>query len=629
MFFVRFVRGSGTEDCGLMSDTNCTRPLRTGPFYRELFSLRAAEMISQVRRFCNAKTTLTRVFRFLEDPIETPIGRGMLRNAQLQAPEVSPVVSPQQSATELPRTTTDLPRSAPIPPQTAPIPPRAAAILPRTASIPPQIAADLLQTTTSPPRTAPTPPRIVRIPPRTAKSWFGDELTKPLLFGLRTWPLRFMEEEMDAASVLCSSGLGNSLVGGLNLEKLLRKMDYLGDMIVDVESVACIVEARGGVEMEHVVLAMKGGSHLCSCRTLQTLGLCCRHFWMAMRLSPDFRFHVGILHKHWLAEQAWIPMCDWPTAHRPKWSVALNHDRLDEAEAERAFSLHHQRQGVGGEAAALPHERSGAASTEALRPSQMKWNAGAGEVTLNQMRSDIVTGGAVTPNQLRSGVARREAAAPNQQRSDGAGGGATAPPNNTRSNTVTGGGGGIGVGPTEQSREGGDRWKAIAEGASIGSTLTRLAEEGPTVFDRRKLYVDMLRQITAVVERCGDTVDPQAMRRVMATLKSQVDETATAKRIAHVGQAGVGKHAAGVAQAADTCQAMRVDQTAGVNLAAGLDQAAAIGQAATVGQAPAVGLTVQNGARSGVVVGAPEATRLPVGCQLKKRRRSSEGERQR
>ena len=37
--------------------------------------------------------------------------------------------------------------------------------------------------------------------------------------------------------------------------------------------------------------------------TLRILGLCCRHFWMAMRLSCKFRSHIGILNQHWLVEQ--------------------------------------------------------------------------------------------------------------------------------------------------------------------------------------------------------------------------------------------------------------------------------------------------------------------------------------
>ena len=60
-------------------------------------------------------------------------------------------------------------------------------------------------------------------------------------------------------------------------------------------------------------------------RTLQILGLCCRHFWMAMRLSCKFRFHTGILNQHWLVEQGRKPMTDWPAMVAPKWAIARNH----------------------------------------------------------------------------------------------------------------------------------------------------------------------------------------------------------------------------------------------------------------------------------------------------------------
>lgn len=111
-----------------------------------------------------------------------------------------------------------------------------------------------------------------------------------------------MQEEINAASPFCG-GPGYCSVDGPERAKEIDKLEYLGDMVVDVETVACKVENRGGVDMHYVVLAMKGGSHLCPCRTLQTLRLCRWHFWMAMCLSPAFMSHVGILHKHWLSSR--------------------------------------------------------------------------------------------------------------------------------------------------------------------------------------------------------------------------------------------------------------------------------------------------------------------------------------
>ena len=59
--------------------------------------------------------------------------------------------------------------------------------------------------------------------------------------------------------------------------------------------------------------------------TLQILGLCCRHFWMAMRLSCKFRFHIGILNQHWLVEQERRPMIGWPATVALKWAIPRNH----------------------------------------------------------------------------------------------------------------------------------------------------------------------------------------------------------------------------------------------------------------------------------------------------------------
>ena len=95
---------------------------------------------------------------------------------------------------------------------------------------------------------------------------------------------------------------------------------------------AVIVENRSGKNMPYVVLAMNDGSNLCSCRTLQILGLCCHHFWMAMRLSCKFRFHIGILNKHWLVKQGLRPMT---ATIAPKWGIARNHAATVEEDAIR------------------------------------------------------------------------------------------------------------------------------------------------------------------------------------------------------------------------------------------------------------------------------------------------------
>lgn len=160
--------------------------------------------------------------------------------------------------------------------------------------------------------------------PQVERFWFGEAVMEPLKYALGAWPFSFTQEEMAAAAVYCGSPQ-NAVLDGPDRAAALSEFDYIGDMIINVETVALIVENRDGTDLRFVVLGMDNGSHLCSCRTLQTLGLCCRHFWRAMRLSRRYKFHVGILSQHWLAEEARKPMSDWPEAVAPKWTAALNH----------------------------------------------------------------------------------------------------------------------------------------------------------------------------------------------------------------------------------------------------------------------------------------------------------------
>ena len=70
-------------------------------------------------------------------------------------------------------------------------------------------------------------------------------------------------------------------------------------------------------------------------RTLQIIGLYCHHFWMAMRLSCRFRFHIEILNQRWLVGQGRRPMTDWPATVAPKWATARNHAATGEEDVIR------------------------------------------------------------------------------------------------------------------------------------------------------------------------------------------------------------------------------------------------------------------------------------------------------
>ena len=69
----------------------------------------------------------------------------------------------------------------------------------------------------------------------------------------------------------------------------LGKLEFLGELVAGVETVAVVMESRDGRVMRYIVCSRADGSHICSRRTLQELGLCCRHVWQAMRLRPKFK----------------------------------------------------------------------------------------------------------------------------------------------------------------------------------------------------------------------------------------------------------------------------------------------------------------------------------------------------
>ena len=169
--------------------------------------------------------------------------------------------------------------------------------------------------------------------PDTTAFWFGAPVTTPLKFALGVWPYKFMMDEVALCAMFCSSP-SNAVLEGPARAEALSRFEYIGMMVVDVETVALIVENHNGTDKQYVVLGMKDGGHLCSCCTLQELGLCCRHFWAAMRLSRKDKFHVGILNQHWLADQGRKLTSEWPEGAKPMWAVAKNHTPLTEDEVQ-------------------------------------------------------------------------------------------------------------------------------------------------------------------------------------------------------------------------------------------------------------------------------------------------------
>ena len=143
-------------------------------------------------------------------------------------------------------------------------------------------------------------------------------------FSIAPWPRRFMEQEMGAAILYCQ--LGGEIAGPERAEALKRTFEYIAEKLCDVVFVFQVCESRGSHTYTYLVTLFSDGSHLCQCRTLQILALCCRHFWAAIIHSRLFRFHVGLLHEHWLAEKPrGTPEGDWPSAATPKWIAADRH----------------------------------------------------------------------------------------------------------------------------------------------------------------------------------------------------------------------------------------------------------------------------------------------------------------
>lgn len=129
---------------------------------------------------------------------------------------------------------------------------------------------------------------------------------------------------MGAAVSFCI--LGSEMLDGPDRAKALRAFDYIGEKLAQVTAVARIVESRDNQHYNYYVLRFDDGSHLCTCRTLQKLGVFCRHGFAAMLLSALFGFNVGLVHEHWLNQKAReTPQESWPHDGVPKWILADNH----------------------------------------------------------------------------------------------------------------------------------------------------------------------------------------------------------------------------------------------------------------------------------------------------------------
>ena len=160
--------------------------------------------------------------------------------------------------------------------------------------------------------------------PITADAYFRD-VVEGIKFSIGDWPAQFMKEEMGAAVQWCL--LGSGILEGVEKAQSLKAFEYIGEKLARVTAVAGVIERRSQEKVDpYTVLRFHDGSHLCSCRTLQKLGVFCRHAFAAMLQSKSFGFHVGLVHEHWLSQRAReTPQANWPETGQAKWILAGVH----------------------------------------------------------------------------------------------------------------------------------------------------------------------------------------------------------------------------------------------------------------------------------------------------------------
>ena len=75
--------------------------------------------------------------------------------------------------------------------------------------------------------------------------WFGERVVGPMRCALGKWPFTFTKDEMGAAALFCA-GNDNALLDGPDRTEALGKLEFIGDFVLDVDTVAVIVENRSG-----------------------------------------------------------------------------------------------------------------------------------------------------------------------------------------------------------------------------------------------------------------------------------------------------------------------------------------------------------------------------------------------
>ena len=68
---------------------------------------------------------------------------------------------------------------------------------------------------------------------------------RPIRYTSGKWPVKFKRDEIGAAALFCA-GNDNAVLDGPDRTEALGKLEFIGDLVVDVDTVAVIVENHSG-----------------------------------------------------------------------------------------------------------------------------------------------------------------------------------------------------------------------------------------------------------------------------------------------------------------------------------------------------------------------------------------------
>ncbi|KAK3805002.1 MAG: hypothetical protein JOS17DRAFT_781492 [Linnemannia elongata] len=109
---------------------------------------------------------------------------------------------------------------------------------------------------------------------------------------------RMREDEQTEDRLMASRMLDGS--HGIDPAAFRSFMSMIGlDRIQSIFKVTSINNRH----LSHRVVLLRDGSHICTCRDLQRIGLACSHFFAAMVFSWDCRYHLRFINRRWFLQE--------------------------------------------------------------------------------------------------------------------------------------------------------------------------------------------------------------------------------------------------------------------------------------------------------------------------------------